>query len=844
MAIISLIQPYAVDKLIEKKIGVIQSGESTSLELRPQERVKLGIHPKQIHSVRPQAHDLHIILQDNTHIFLKNFYLQEHLQFVLQDHATLWLAQMQPQAAGEYYLDYKKIKSLEEIYLTSSASTSSNWEIIDNQSIHHASLMCVESDQEKVAVEAVVASAKIPSDDLIQTVDKIVAVPSIQHYQLNLAIPIPIIKIAAANDINGIWLQGQADANSNLTFYQRTGEWLGETFCQDNGAFDVVLKTAFYGGVYAVSNKNGQQSAPSAVVDLVEMPFLEIEHFSETSIKGLATPNSILLIQNPQQQDIIRIDLAALQCNYSVWDDLSYFSLDLVNPLAQISHLIISVEKNGISSLKQHQFLGSAFDEESMNANIAELEPSSLKIKMNNDERFNHAQSSHIEMLNQSSNDPFYLHQTAQTVLDHFQVQEDKVSYYAWLPETHQMADRAGEIQGVVNEEGMIIVRNQFEEVIAELWIANPQQEWIEFNLSLASTHFVEGDYLSVSLRNQVGIEHVVTEIGADLRPPQAVHHLIMDEDGEHLYGYAEPNVEIIVRDAQQNIVNLYYSSSDKEGYFKVAFIEQLNDAEILFVSARDAAGNESQAIKISAPSRIMLRLDYFEIGHQGEISGWVETAGTLCIYNIEGTLIVSHQIENSKNETKQFSVQLTPAYILHGHELSVKFVHGLHQESQSFNVRINLTAPAAIRNVSLDDEGHWIFGISEPYSKIVLKDAKNQLINADQEYFADDIGYFSFELMDYFIDAEALFISAVNELGNESVITEIIAPQLNSLQPNEVAHTQNFFTDGWLDDKHAPSNLNQGTTLVRSRADLNNHLPSLNQVPTPLEQLLKNSNL
>jgi len=142
-----------------------------------------------------------------------------------------------------------------------------------------------------------------------------------------------------------------------------------------------------------------------------------------------------------------------------------------------------------------------------------------------------------------------------------------------------------------------------------------------------------------------------------DTTPPAIPTNVVVNHDGDHVTGKAEPGSTVTVKDEQGSIIGT--GQADGSGHFDVTLSTPQKNGEVLDVTATDGASNTSQpALAIApdttapgAPTNLAITAD------GGTLTGKAEASSTITISN--GTTVVGTAVTNDQGN---FTVTLTPS--------------------------------------------------------------------------------------------------------------------------------------------------------------------------------------
>ncbi|MGU3311124.1 biofilm-associated Ig-like repeat protein Blp1 [Acinetobacter sp. M5A5_2a] len=278
---------------------------------------------------------------------------------------------------------------------------------------------------------------------------------------------------------------------------------------------------------------------------------------------------------------------------------------------------------------------------------------------------------------------------------------------------------------------------------------------------------------------------------------PNVIENIIFNENGQNFTAQAEVNTQVEVKNAAGEVVGSGYVDSvgNVSGYLNQVY---LKGEELTFVVI-DQAGNRSVEVKQTAfidntaPEKA-INLVFSEDGSY--LTGMAEPNATIQIFDQNGQLV--NQWNNNVNWDGTFNISLYSNY-LHGEEFKVVVVDRAGNLSGEVTVKapIDDIAPAAVSNLTFNENGSSLSGVAEPNTFIQIFDQNGQQVNTwSQSVNAD--GTFTIFLGSSNLHGQEFTVTVKDRAGNVSDVVSIKAP-FDDIAPNPIknivldANGQNF---------------------------------------------------
>ncbi|MBC3487762.1 hypothetical protein HU750_19025, partial [Pseudomonas sp. SWRI50] len=281
------------------------------------------------------------------------------------------------------------------------------------------------------------------------------------------------------------------------------------------------------------------------------------------------------------------------------------------------------------------------------------------------------------------------------------------------------------------------------------------------------------GQALTVDQRDPTGnLSTAVTLPAPDSEAPDTPTGTTLSADGRTLTGTGEPGATVTVTGTAGAVVGTAVVEAD--GSFRVTIDPPQLNGQTLSVTQADSAGNDSPAALVTAPD-----LEAPEAA-QGlgldptgtELSGQGEPGSTVEVRNAAGDLLGTIPV----NGDGTFTVTLTPAQT-NGEVLSVVLIDNDGNASPSATFTADdSTAPTAPAGLTITPGGNAIQGTGEAGSTVEVRAPDGSLLGS---VVVPAGGNFTVPLSPAQLDGQALEVTLTDAAGNESLPTQIIAPDI-----------------------------------------------------------------
>ncbi|CRN06907.1 hypothetical protein PYEL_27300 [Pseudomonas sp. URMO17WK12:I11] len=278
------------------------------------------------------------------------------------------------------------------------------------------------------------------------------------------------------------------------------------------------------------------------------------------------------------------------------------------------------------------------------------------------------------------------------------------------------------------------------------------------------------GESLSVEATDNLGNSAGPVPFTApDTTPPQQVTDAVINGAGSAVSGTGEAGATVTVR--APNGAVLGFAQVGGNGAFSVTLDPAQTNGQVLSVEQRDAAGNLSQAVDLTAPDNEPPALPgTLLVSADGTlVTGTGEPGAQVTVTGVAGIVLGTAEVQADGN----FSVTLVPAQ-LGGQDLSIIQTDPAGNPSPAGTVTApDLAPPLAAVGLSLNDAGNVLSGQGEAGTTVEVRDAAGNVLGS-VEVGVD--GNFEVPLTPAQTNGEVLSVILIDAQGNLSPATTLTA--------------------------------------------------------------------
>ncbi|MDQ9023268.1 Ig-like domain-containing protein, partial [Acinetobacter sichuanensis] len=597
---------------------------------------------------------------------------------------------------------------------------------------------------------------------------------------------LPGITKAIANDQDGTTIEGFAYAGSTIEIFDSNSVLIATVGTDAAGNFEAHLPAGYQNQDLTLTATYNGYTSPPAVLSVVEVPILTVQHMSETGkITGLITSGSELIIYDTTGKVIETIQVTENSSAKLAQTGTVEFTAQLGNAIPEGETVVIVAKKNEISGYENAvladytapQIDGQIeFDQygTSISGKILDASNVSIDIYDVNDQFLGHAATladgtftvQLIAQVNEAEVLKVKLTDKNNNITE-TTIVAPNVAY----PPQVTLVGKDNTIQGFAEDSSIVIVKDAHGNELGRVSVGDNDHSSVSAFSLVANRALIEGETLYLSIIDQHGVTSEDELVLVDWTAPEPATDLLFDQEGSVLTGTAEPWATIILQDEFGNVINTGASNTvDEQGHFTI--YTDLHDAQKINVIVVDANKNESVAASIIAPDYAKEPYIY-KIAPDGTISGSAEALSTVIITDINGVEVATGVATNYGD----FEL-VSKRPLIDGEELFAEITDIRGNQSQKSSAIVDYTAPPAITDLVLDPNGIDFTGIAEIGSWIEVLDKDNNVVGYG--YTSYDSEQVEGNFRDYLLNGQELKFVVIDGAGNRS--TEVIAHAHNDV--------------------------------------------------------------
>ncbi|MDM1762946.1 type I secretion C-terminal target domain-containing protein, partial [Acinetobacter sp. 226-1] len=597
---------------------------------------------------------------------------------------------------------------------------------------------------------------------------------------------LPGITKAIANDQDGTTIEGFAYAGSTIEIFDSNSVLIATVGTDAAGNFEAHLPAGYQNQDLTLTATYNGYTSPPAVLSVVEVPILTVQHMSETGeITGLITSGSELIIYDTTGKVIETIQVTENSSAKLAQTGTVEFTAQLGNAIPEGETVVIVAKKNEISGYENAvladytapQIDGQIeFDQygTSISGKILDASNVSIDIYDVNDNFLGHAATladgtftvQLIAQVNEAEALKVKLTDKNNNITE-TTIVAPNVAY----PPQVTLVGKDNTIQGFAEDLSVVIVKDAQGNELGRVSVADDDHSSVSAFSLVANRALIEGETLYLSIIDQHGVTSEDELVLVDWTAPEPATDLLFDQEGSVLTGTAEPWATIILQDEFGNVINTGSSNTvDEQGHFTI--YTDLHDAQKINVIVVDANKNESVAASIIAPDYAKEPYIY-KIAQDGTISGSAEALSTVIITDINGVEVATGVATNYGD----FEL-VSKRPLIDGEELFAEITDIRGNQSQKSSAIVDYTAPPAITDLVLDPNGIHFTGIAEIGSWIEVLDKDNNVVGYGYTSYNSEQVEGNFR--DYLLNGQELKFVVIDGAGNRS--TEVIAHAHNDV--------------------------------------------------------------
>lgn len=283
------------------------------------------------------------------------------------------------------------------------------------------------------------------------------------------------------------------------------------------------------------------------------------------------------------------------------------------------------------------------------------------------------------------------------------------------------------------------------------------------------------GQIVTVTLTNVGGTSLPGSVLAPDNHAPDKPTNLSVSDDGTTVTGNGQPGAGVaVVHDGNQ----IGSGVVDSDGNINVVISPPLLNGEEIEVTLNDGGG-PSPTATVNAPDKTppALASDLQVIDNGTVVTGKGEAEAQVIIRDAAGGIIGTGTVIADGT----FSVVINPAQ-QNGEQLSVELVDASDNNSgKAYVVAADTTPPEPATDLEFSINGDQLFGKGEVGAKVIVMDSDDNEIGTG---FVGNDGQFVIDIEPPLINGEAVNVILQDEIGNNSDVAPVQAPDLTP--PNE----------------------------------------------------------
>ncbi|MBF8745686.1 BapA/Bap/LapF family large adhesin [Pseudomonas monteilii] len=279
----------------------------------------------------------------------------------------------------------------------------------------------------------------------------------------------------------------------------------------------------------------------------------------------------------------------------------------------------------------------------------------------------------------------------------------------------------------------------------------------------------VNGEQLQITLEDASGnISPISTLTAADITPPEAVT-ATLNANGTQLSGSGEPGARLVVMNDRGDMVG--EGQIDADGTFVLNLTTPQIEGQILSIIARDATGNPSTPLEVTAPDLTAPDAPVVTaVTNDGTLlTGTGEVGSTVTVYAPDGSELGSIVVPAGGT----FEVALDPAQN-NGQVLTVIATDGAGNDSMPATFQTEDTSPPApVTELAINSSYTVLTGRGEPNATVTVSDGTSTLGTAT----VDANGFFQVTLDAAVAPGTTLEVTQADAAGNGSEVQTYDTP-------------------------------------------------------------------
>lgn len=294
------------------------------------------------------------------------------------------------------------------------------------------------------------------------------------------------------------------------------------------------------------------------------------------------------------------------------------------------------------------------------------------------------------------------------------------------------------------------------------------------FNVTLVPAQ-ANAQNLTITQADAAGnVSLAATVQAADLQAPGAATGLSLNNAATVVSGQGEAGALVTVRDASGAI--LATGTVNQSGQFQITLPSAQTTGSALQVTLSDAAGNVSGPASLATPDRTppAAVTDPVLSADGRQLSGSGEVGATVQVRDAAGSVLGSATVGADGRFTVNFATAQAD-----GRALGVSQVDAAGNVSPAVSVTTpDLTAPAALSNVVLNNNGLTLTGLGEAGASVTVRGPDGTIIGTGQ---VAANGSFTLTLDSAQLNAQRLSVTQTDAGNNTSAAVAVTAPDFTA---------------------------------------------------------------
>lgn len=612
-------------------------------------------------------------------------------------------------------------------------------------------------------------------------------------YSINPVPEAPTKILATVSGIGGLMITGTAFKGSTITIKDAQGNAIATATADDNGQFTVFGESGRVetgDSLSVTATVNGHESMLSSPVSVVEVPFVEVLHISESGlIEGFTTSGSLIKVLDAQGQVVGEYqvtDHVTGLVSSSLFDS-QYFSFSLEQPLSEGTTITVIAVKDGMES--RSYLLTADFTPPTAPTDLVFDALGTILSGTGEAGSFVDIQNAQGYLLGYGdiNSDGIFsivlttpLHEGEKVqvrVHDHNQNISSTATItapdYAPVPDVQRITTD-GLILGRAEVNSTITIKDASGTVIA-----SGTSNWSGYFSLQSSQPLTDHQQLQVSAVNSKGQNSAQGQITVDFTAPEPATAVSINDSGSVISGQAEAGSFVTFAFMNGGVDSI---PVQKDGSFRIVLGSALHRGETIKVTIVDANQNSSAPVEVKAPEYALTPEVSAKTGLGNIIEVSVERGNRIVVKDEKGTILPYHLLANDSYQYVSIHVD---AELTDGQRLFITAIDSRGHESKPAITVMDYVTPQSAQQLVVDAQGHRITGVGDAHTRVKIYDAEHRLVGTGQ---SNASGKFNIALDKYYLSGQKLTIIMMDEAGNSAKPVSITAP-VDQIAPAAAAH-------------------------------------------------------